>query len=64
VQRTSSNTLKFQSITLNGKISYPNYTSYPIKTSWYGVTINYQQDGNVNMKSYSIWLDRLNFSYW
>jgi hypothetical protein len=64
VQRTSSNTLKFQSITLNGKTSYPNYTSYPIKTSWYGVTINYQQDGNVKMQGYSIWLDRLNFSYW
>jgi hypothetical protein len=28
------------------------------------VTINYQQDGNRYMTDYSIWLDKLNFSYW
>ncbi len=64
VQRTSSNTLYFKSITLNGKTSYPNYTSYPTGTNWYGVTINYQQDGNYAQQGYSIFLDKLNFSYW
>jgi hypothetical protein len=64
VQRTTSNTLLFKSITLNGKTANTNYTSYPTKTSWYGVTINYQQDGNYAQKAYSIWLDKLNFSYW
>lgn len=64
VQRGSNNAVIFQSITLNGVKSYPNYSSWPISTSWYGVTINYQQDGNYKQQPYSIWLDKLNFSYW
>jgi hypothetical protein len=64
VQRGSNNAVIFQSITLNGVKSNPNYSSWPINTSWYGVTINYQQDGNYKQSAYSIWLDRLNFSYW
>jgi hypothetical protein len=64
VQRNSSNQLVFQSITLNGVKSNPNFISYPTSTSWYGVTINYQQDGNYKQSPYSIWLDKLNFSYW
>jgi hypothetical protein len=64
VQRTSDNHLLFQSITLNGETSVLNYYESPTSTSWYGVTINYQQDGNYNQTPYSIWLDNLNFSYW
>jgi len=41
-----------------------NITRPPGTTSWNAVTINYQQDGNRTMAGYSIWLDRLNFSYW
>lgn len=64
VQRSSSNQVVYQSITLNGVTHNTNYTSYPISTGWYGVTINYQQDGNYKQQAYSIWLDKLNFSYW
>jgi hypothetical protein len=64
VQRGNDGSIRFQSITLNGVKSYPNFTSWPIGTSWYGVTINYQQDGNYKQSAYSIWLDKLNFSYW
>jgi hypothetical protein len=64
VQRTSDDKLLFQSITLNGKQANLNYKEDPTDTSWYGVTINYQQDGNGAQKPYSIWLDQLNFSYW
>jgi hypothetical protein len=46
VQRTSDNQLLFQSITLNGVTSTLNYYEDPTPTTWYGVTINYQQDGN------------------
>jgi hypothetical protein len=28
------------------------------------VTINYQQDGDYQQTAYSVWLDKLNFSYW
>jgi hypothetical protein len=64
VQRTSDGHLLFQSITLNGQKSTLNYYESPTSTGWYGVTINYQQDGNVNQQAYPIWLDKLNFSYW
>jgi hypothetical protein len=64
VQRTSDDKLLFQSITLNGKQANLNYKEDPTDTNWYGVTINYQQDGNGAQKPYSIWLDQLNFSYW
>ena len=63
-QRTSDNHLLFQSITLNGVTSTLNYYENPTSTNWYGVTINYQQDGNYLQQPYSIWLDKLNFSYW
>ena len=64
VARTSGDMLLFKSITLNGTTHTLNITRAPGSTSWHGVTINYQQDGNSSMVDYSIWLDRLNFSYW
>jgi len=65
VQRTDDNRLLFKSITLNGQKSTVNRYDDPTAVgNWYGVTINYQQDGNVNQDAYSIWLDKLNFSYW
>ena len=64
VQRSNSDALVFQSITLNGYTANTNYTSSPTPTTWYGITINYQQDGNYAQQPYSIWLDKLNFSYW
>src|SRR5207253_6539852 len=59
VQRTASDQLLFKSITFNGVTSNVNYVSNPISTTWYGVTINYQQDGNYAQQPYSIWLDKL-----
>jgi hypothetical protein len=65
VQRTSSNQLVFKSITLNGQTATLNHTeNHGNGHNWYGVTINYQQDGNKNQDPYDIWLDKLNFSYW
>jgi hypothetical protein len=64
VQRTSDNHLLFKSITLNGQTATLNYYESPTPTNWYGITVNYQQDGNYKQQPYSIWLDRLTFSYW
>jgi len=64
VQRTSDNHLLFQSITLNGKTATLNHYESPTPTNWYGITINYQQDGNYKQQPYSIWLDKLTFTYW
>ena len=64
VARTSNNQLLFKSISLNGKTSTLNHYENPTSTSWYGVTINYQQDGDHNMTDYAIYLDKLHFTYW
>jgi len=64
VQRTSNNQLLYQSITLNGQQYNLNATYPPTSTSWYGVTINYQMDGNSSQTPYSVYLDNLTFKYW
>ena len=65
VQRTSSNELLYQSITLNGVThtlnQYYNHGSAP--SSWWGVTINYQEDGNSSQTPYTVYLDDLTFTY-
>lgn len=62
VQRTSANQLLFKTITLNGNTGTVNRTYSPGTTSWNGVTINYQLDGNVNGTPYTVYLDKLNFT--
>lgn len=65
VQRTSDNQLLYQSITLNGQTNTLNAT-YPhgsAPSNWYGVTINYQMDGDSKQDAYSVYLDQLTFSY-
>jgi hypothetical protein len=64
VQRTSDGHLLFQSITLNGNTANLNHYDTHTSTSWSGITVNYQQDGNVGQQPYSIWLDKFNFHYW
>ena len=63
VQRTSDDRLLFQTITLNGETSTLNYEEDPGSSSWHGITINYQQDGDYAQQQYSVWLDKLNFTY-
>jgi putative Ig domain-containing protein len=64
VERTSSNQLLYQSITLNGVTSQVNQTYNPgSAVGWYGVTINYQMDGNYAQSAYAVYLDELTFTY-
>jgi len=64
VQRTSDNQLLFQSITLNGVTGTVNQYYNPGTTDgWYGITVNYQMDGNYQQSPYSIYLDDLTFTY-
>lgn len=64
VQRTSDNQLLFQSITLNGETHNVNQTYSPgSAVGWYGVTVNYQEDGNSKQSPYSVYLDELTFTY-
>ena len=55
VERTSSNQLLFKSITLNGNTATINHTEPPTSTSWNGITINYQLDGNRYGTTYDVY---------
>jgi hypothetical protein len=65
-QRESDNSLLFQSITLNGATSNINrrYSPGSAPGSWWGVTVNFQMDGNVNQSAYTTFLDNFTLSYW
>jgi hypothetical protein len=65
VQRTSSNQLLYQSITLNGVTNTLNQTYSPgsAPSSWWGITINFQMDGNYKQSPYAVYLDSLKFTY-
>lgn len=65
-QRESDNTLLYQSITLNGTTFNINKTSAPFQVppSWYGVTVNYQMDGDYMQSANTTYLDNLSLTYW
>ena len=62
VQRTSGGKLLFHSITLNGKTAVLDRYDSPDSRNWYGVTVNYQIDGNSAGTPYTVYLDKLNFT--
>jgi hypothetical protein len=66
VQRESDNSLLFQSITLNGVTNNINrkYPPGSAPGSWWGITVNYQMDGNDQMASSTTFLDNFTFIYW
>ena len=64
VQRNADNSMQYNSITLNGQTSTLNWTfGHGSASNWYGVTINYQMDGDSGQDSYNIYLDNLTVSY-
>ncbi len=66
VQREADNSLLYQSLTLNGVTTTLN-ASYPPGTaaaSWWGVTVNYQVDGDSKQSTNTTYLDNLSLTYW
>lgn len=64
VERTTDNKLQYQTITLNGKTNTLNWIYSPFSApGWYGITINYQMDGNYKQSPYTVYLDELNCTY-
>ncbi len=66
VQRAPDNTLIYQSITLNGVTSHINKTYQPftVPQDWYGVTVNFQIDGDDKQTPIKAYVDNLNLMYW
>ena len=65
-QRGQDNTLLYQSITLNGVTANINRTYQPfsVPVGWWGITLNYQMDGDHKQSENTTYLDNFSFSYW
>ena len=65
-QRTSDNYLLYKSITLNGVTTTLNkkYPHFSAPSNWWGVAVNFQLDGNYKLADYSVYLDKMNISYY
>jgi hypothetical protein len=66
VQRGADNSLLYQSITVNGTTANINktYASFAVPAGWWGVTLNYQMDGNYKQSSNITYLDNFSLAYW
>ena len=64
VERTSGNQLHYIAITLDGSKHYINSYWAPKASSWSGITVNFQMDGNYAEQAYSTWLDKLTLTAW
>jgi|HubBroStandDraft_1064217.scaffolds.fasta_scaffold10655_4 hypothetical protein len=64
-ERESDNSLLFQSITLNGVTSNINQVYAPgtAPSGWWGITTNYQMDGNYQQSANTTYLDNFSFTY-
>ena len=65
-QRGPNNTVVYQSITLNGVTSNINKTYAPflVPSNWYGITVNYQMDGDAHQTAITSYADKFSFTYW
>lgn len=66
VQRGANNAVVYQSITLNGTTYNLNktYTPFQVPTGWYGITVNYQMDGDHQQASNTTYLKNFSLTYW
>ena len=66
VQRTWDNWLLYHSITLNGMTTVIDryFPPFSVPSGWYGVTVNYQMDGNYQQAPYTVYVDNLSLTYW
>ena len=65
-QRGTGNTVVYQSIALNGTTANINvtYPPFSIPVSWWGVTVNYQMDGNAVQAANTTYVDNFSLTYW
>jgi hypothetical protein len=65
VERTPDNKLRYHSITLNGKTAVLDHYYPPFNVGkWFGISMNFQMDGNSNQTPYSVYLDKFTVTYW
>ena len=66
LERESDNSLLYQSIALNGTTYVLNKTYPPgvADSSWWGMTANYQMDGNAESTANTTYVDNFSVTYW
>jgi hypothetical protein len=63
-QRTTDNHLIYESITLNDKVHTLNWLNNSRPSNWHGFVVNFQMDGFEKQEAYSVYLDKLNITYY
>jgi hypothetical protein len=65
-QRDANNNLIYKTITVNGVTANINETFAPfsVPSDWYGITVNYQMDGDRYQTANTTYLDNLSLTYW
>jgi hypothetical protein len=56
--------LHYISIEMDGNKTYLDAWYAPTWTSWKGITVNFQMDGNYAMQPYTVWMDKFNLLTW
>lgn len=59
-----SDWLHYVSISMDGNKTYIDAWYPPASTSWKGITVNFQMDGNYAEQSYNVWLDKFTLTTW
>jgi hypothetical protein len=64
-QRNADNSLVYQTITVNGVTANIDQTFAPftVPNDWYGITVNYQMDGDSKQSANTTYLDNLSLTY-
>ncbi|HEY0563999.1 MAG TPA: hypothetical protein VGC88_00370 [Terriglobales bacterium] len=63
-ERTSSSQVHFVAVTLDGTRSYLDKLADPIASSAKELNVAFQMDADSKQDSYSVWLDKVQLTYW
>ena len=64
VERTNDNYLHYVSLTIDGDKHYLDWYYPSTSTSFSGIDVNFQLDGNFQQENYSAWVDNMRLSVW
>ena len=64
LQRTSTNKVKFVSVSINGATHYINREYSPESSGVQELNVAFQMDGNRAMTNYDTWLENVSLKYW
>ena len=64
VERTNDNYLRYVSLTINGDKHYLDWYYPSTSTSFSGIDVNFQLDGNYQQENFSTWVDNMKLSVW